>query len=104
MRSQLEDRFGKESVYSMGLRVYTTADVHLHKVARAAIESGIDGLIQRNGYRGPLRHVHGKEMAAFQERQVKYYRKYPPRKGLAVTALVVGAAGPAPGRRRCISA
>jgi penicillin-binding protein 1A len=92
VRSQLEDRFGKESVYSMGLRVYTTADVHLHKVARAAIESGIDGLIQRNGYRGPLRHVRGKEMAAFQDRQVKYYRKYPPRKGLAVTALVVGAA------------
>jgi penicillin-binding protein 1A len=90
VRNRLEDRFGKESVYSMGLRVYTTADVNLHKVARAAIESGINGLIQRNGYRGPLKHVRGKEMAAFQERQVKYYRKYPPRKGLAVTALVVG--------------
>ena len=96
VRSQLEDRFGKESVYSMGLRVYTTADVQLHKVAHEAIESGIDGLIQRNGYRGPLRHVHGKEMAAFQDRQAKYYRKYPPRKGLAVTALVVDA----PDRRR----
>jgi len=70
--------------------------VQLHKVARAAIESGIDGLIQRNGYRGPLRHVQGKEMAALQERQTKYYRKYPPRKGLAVPALVVSA----PDRRR----
>jgi penicillin-binding protein 1A len=96
VRSQLEDRFGKESVYSMGLRVYTTADVQLHKVGREAIESGINGLIQRNGYRGPLRQVRGKEMATFQERQAKYYRKYPPRKGLAVTALVVGA----PDRRR----
>ena len=28
-------------------------------------------------------------MVAFQSHQVKYYRKYPPRKGLAVTALVV---------------
>jgi penicillin-binding protein 1A len=91
VRSLLEDRFGKESVYSMGLRVYTAADVNLHKVARAAINAGIDGLIQRNGYRGPLKHVQGKEMAAFQDRQVKYYRKYPPRKGLAVTALMVGA-------------
>jgi penicillin-binding protein 1A len=91
VRGLLEDRFGRETVYNMGLRVYTTADVHLHKVAHEAILSGIDGLIQRNGYRGPLRHVHGKEMTAFQERQVKYYRKYPPRRGLAVTALVVGA-------------
>jgi penicillin-binding protein 1A len=89
VRNLLENRFGKETVYNMGLRVYTTADVHLHKVAHEAIEAGIDGLIQRNGYRGPLKHVHGKEMAAYQWRQVKYYRKYPPRKGLAVTALVV---------------
>ena len=29
VRSQLEDRFGKESVYNMGLKVYTTADVQL---------------------------------------------------------------------------
>ena len=81
VRSQLEDRFGKESVYSMGLKVYTTADVNLHKVAQEAIESGIDGLIQRNGYRGPLRQVRGKEMTAFQERQAKYYRKYPAAQG-----------------------
>jgi penicillin-binding protein 1A len=96
VRSLLEDRFGKETVYNLGLRVYTTADVHLHKVAYEAIQEGIDGLIQRNGYRGPLKHVHGKEMVAFEDRQVKYYRKYPPRKGLAVTALVVNA----PDRRR----
>ena len=45
---------------------------------------------------GAARHVRGKELTTFQERQAKYYRKYPPRKGQAVTALVVGA----PDRRR----
>jgi penicillin-binding protein 1A len=96
VRTLLENRFGKESVYNLGLRVYTTADVRLHTLAHQAILKGIDGLIRRNGYRGPLRHVHGKEMTTFQARQVKHYRKYPPRKGQAVTALVVRA----PGRRR----
>jgi penicillin-binding protein 1A len=96
VRTQLEDRFGRESVYNLGLKVYTTADVHLHKVAREAILAGINGMIRRNGYRGPLRHLRGKQKAAFQAHQVKYYRKYPPRKGLAVTALVVNE----PGRRR----
>jgi penicillin-binding protein 1A len=96
VRTLLEDRFGRETVYNMGLRVYTTADVPLHKVAHEAIQEGIDGLIQRNGYRGPLKHVHGKDMVSYQDRQVKYYRKYPPRKGLAVTALVVNS----PERRR----
>jgi penicillin-binding protein 1A len=96
VRTLLEDRFGKESVYNLGLKVYTPADVHLHQVAHEAIAAGVDGLIQRNGYRGPLKHVYGKEMVSFQGRQVKYYHKYPPRKGLAVTALVVNS----PDRRK----
>ncbi|MFI5355059.1 MAG: penicillin-binding protein 1A, partial [Desulfobaccales bacterium] len=88
VRTLLEDRFGKDSVYNMGLKVYTTADVELHKVAQDAIDEGIDGLIKRNGYRGPLRHLAGKELKAYQAKQSKYYNKYPPRKGLSVPALV----------------
>jgi penicillin-binding protein 1A len=88
VRTLLEERFGNDKVYNMGLRVYTTADVELHQEAQKAIEAGIDGLVRRNGYRGPLRHLGGKELAAYQSRQVKYYNKYPPRKGLSVTALV----------------
>jgi penicillin-binding protein 1A len=89
VRTLLEERFGKETVYNMGLRVYTTADVELHKAAQQAINEGIDGLIKRNGYRGPLRHLAGKQLKAYQAQQVKYYHKYPPRKGLSVTAQVV---------------
>ena len=88
VRTLLENRFGRETVYTLGLKVYTTADVGLHKVGQQAVKEGIDGLIQRNGYRGPLRHLKGKELAAFQERQNRYYRKYPPRAGLSVTAVV----------------
>jgi penicillin-binding protein 1A len=95
VRGLLESRFGREQVANLGLRVYTTADVNLHRDAQEAIRQGIDGLTKRNGYRGPLRHLKGKDLAAFQERQVRYYRKYPPRRGQLVTALVT-----APDRRR----
>ena len=88
VRTLLENRFGKDSVYSLGLKVYTTADVDLNRDAQNAIHQGIDGLIQRNGYRGPLRHLRGKELTAYLDRQNKYYRKYPPRRGLSVTAVV----------------
>ena len=88
VRTLLEERFGKDTVYNMGLKVYTTADVDLHQEAQKAIEAGIDGLVRRNGYRGPLRHLGGKELAAYQSREVKYYNKYPPHKGLSVAALV----------------
>lgn len=89
VRGQLEDRFGKEQVVNLGLRVYTTADVGLHRVAQKAIRDGMDALVKRNGYRGPLMHLSPKERIGFQERQVKYFKKYPPRRGILVTALVV---------------
>jgi penicillin-binding protein 1A len=91
VRGLLEDRFGKDQVESLGLRVYTTADLSLHQAAQKAIREGMDALVKRNGYRGPLRHLDAKDRVAFQTRQVGYFKKYPPRKGLLVNALVVQA-------------
>jgi penicillin-binding protein 1A len=88
-RSLLEDRFGKEQVKSLGLKVYTTADLGLHQVAQKAIKEGIDGLVKRNGYRGPIKHLNPKERSAFYLRQVAYFKKYPPRKGILINALIV---------------
>jgi penicillin-binding protein 1A len=88
VRQLLEQQFGRDPVYNLGLKVYTTADADLHRVAQASIEQGVQELTKRNGYRGPLRHLQGKALTTFKERQVKYYRKYPPVRGQAVTALV----------------
>ncbi|MCL6620548.1 MAG: PBP1A family penicillin-binding protein [Syntrophobacterales bacterium] len=88
VRSLLEERFGRDRVLNLGLRVYTTADVDLHRLGQQAIREGIDGLVRRNGYRGPLRHVQGKERLAYQQRLERYYQKYPPRKGQLANALV----------------
>jgi len=91
VRGLLEERFGKERVLSLGLRVYTPADVNLHRVAQQAIQEGLNALVKRNGYRGPSRHLRGKELKRFQARQQEYFRKYPPRRGLLVTVLVTKA-------------
>lgn len=88
VRGLLEERFGRDRVLNLGLRVYTTADVDLHRIGQQAIREGIDGLVRRNGYRGPLRHVQGKERLAYQQRLERYYQKYPPRKGQLANALV----------------
>jgi len=90
VRGMLEDRFGRDQVKSLGLRVYTTADVELHRVAQKSIKEGMNRLVKRNGYRGPLTHLRkSKERLAFQKRKVQYFKKYPPRKGILVTAMVV---------------
>ncbi|MEJ2070221.1 MAG: PBP1A family penicillin-binding protein [Syntrophobacterales bacterium] len=85
----LEDCFGEEQVRKQGFKVYTTADVNLHLVALKAIAEGRDALLKRNGYLGPFNHLNKKGMAAFQERKSRFYKKYPPRKGILVAALVV---------------
>ncbi|MDI6854326.1 MAG: PBP1A family penicillin-binding protein [Deltaproteobacteria bacterium] len=90
VRGLLEDRFGKDQVMNLGLKVFTTADVNLHRIAQESIKNGIDALVKRNGYRGPSAHLQGKELKAFQARHVDYFKKYPPRKNQLVTALVTG--------------
>jgi penicillin-binding protein 1A len=92
VRGLLEERFGKEQVMNLGLKVYTSADVDLHRAAQKAVNEGMQNLVKRNGYRGPLRHLQAKDRAAFHERLVRYFEKYPARKGILVTALVVQAA------------
>jgi penicillin-binding protein 1A len=89
VRGLLEDRFGKEQVMSLGLKVYTTADLGLHQTATKAIKEGITGLVKRNGYHGPLKHIEAKDRAAYQVHQLAYYKKYPPRKGILINGLVV---------------
>ncbi|MEJ2090565.1 MAG: PBP1A family penicillin-binding protein [Syntrophobacterales bacterium] len=89
VRGLLEDRFGKEQVLNLGLKVYTTADVDLHREAQKDIREGLHNLVKRNGYRGPLRHLNAKDRVAFLKRQVRYFEKYPARKGILVSALVV---------------
>jgi hypothetical protein len=71
----------KNQVMSLGLRVYTTADAGLHRVAQKAIRDGMDTLVKRNGYRGPLKHLSPKERPGFQERQVKYFPEISPPQG-----------------------
>ncbi len=88
VRGLLEERFGKDRILCLGLKVYTTADVGLHKVAQAAINRGMDDITKRNGYEPPMRQLQKKEIAGFQQRQFNYFRKYPPRKNLQITALV----------------
>lgn len=89
VRGLLEERFGKEQVLNLGLKVYTTADVDLHHLAQKAVEDGLHNLVKRNGYRGPLRHLEAKERLPYLKRQVRYFEKYPARRGILVSALVV---------------
>jgi penicillin-binding protein 1A len=57
VRRKLFEELGGERVLRGGLVVETTLDLALQRSAVAAVRAGLEALDQRQGYRGPLRHV-----------------------------------------------
>ena len=65
IRRYLEEKYGEETLYREGLKVYTTVDVAFQKTAQKALEKGLYELDKRQGYRGPLKHLAPEEIETF---------------------------------------
>ncbi len=57
IRRHLEKRFGSEEVHEGGLRVYTTLDSDLQKVANKAVLDGLAAYERRHGWKGNLPNI-----------------------------------------------
>ncbi len=57
VRRQLEREYGVEEVHGAGLRVYTTLDLDLQRVANKAVLDGTAAYERRRGWKGTLENV-----------------------------------------------
>ena len=57
VRRQLEREYGVEEVHGAGLRVYTTLDLDLQKVANTSVLDGIAAYERRRGWKAKLQNV-----------------------------------------------
>ena len=57
VRRQLEKEYGVDEVHGAGLRVYTTLDLELQKVANKAVLDGTARYERRHGWKGNLQNV-----------------------------------------------
>jgi penicillin-binding protein 1A len=57
LRRYLEKKYGSEQVHAGGLRVYTTLDLDLQKVANKAVLDGVARYERRHGWKGSLPNV-----------------------------------------------
>jgi penicillin-binding protein 1A len=57
VRRQLEKEYGVDEVHGAGLRVYTTLDLDLQKVANQAVLDGVARYERRRGWKGNLQNV-----------------------------------------------
>jgi penicillin-binding protein 1A len=54
VRRLLENKYGKDGLYTSGLQVNTTLDLNLQKIAQQSVINGVKGYDKRHGYRGPI--------------------------------------------------
>ncbi len=92
VRRLLEDRYGNRGPYELGLRIDTSLDLHMQRIAERAVRTGLKALDRRRGYRGPLRRLSERDAASFLEQQQRTLPKGGPAGGASVEALVVRAA------------
>ena len=62
IRHQVERKYGKETLYQKGLRIYTTLDLSLQRTAQKSMEAGLRDLDKREGFRGPLHTLPPREV------------------------------------------
>ncbi|MFO0691260.1 MAG: PBP1A family penicillin-binding protein [Myxococcota bacterium] len=64
VRRLLYKELGQDVVLEQGLRIETTLDLDLQRVAREAVQRGLVAQDHRHGYRGPLRRIDPDEREA----------------------------------------
>jgi len=68
VRKYLEEKYGEDTVYKGGLKVYTTLSRSLQVSAVNAVQAGLREVDKRKGWRGPIEH---KEIDAVRELKAK---------------------------------
>ena len=56
MRKYLEEKYGEDTVYKGGLKVYTTLNRGMQDAAVNAVQAGLREVDKRRGWRGPIEH------------------------------------------------
>ena len=65
VRRYVEEKYGRDVLYTQGLKVYTAVNIELQKIARREVVKGVRELDRRQGYRGAVKHLAGLEVEAF---------------------------------------
>jgi penicillin-binding protein 1A len=73
VRKLLAARFGEDSLYNDGFRVFTTLNVKAQKAAESAVARGLREYARRRGFKGPETHLEEAEIAPFTAKEAKNY-------------------------------
>src|SRR6202045_2966526 len=88
IRKYLESTYGTEAVHERGLRVYTTLNINMQRIANQALRDGLHSYERRHGWKGNLPNVLRDNLGKLETYEDEDWRRAI-EKGSYVTGLVV---------------
>jgi penicillin-binding protein 1A len=88
IRKYLESTYGTEAVHERGLRVYTTLNIHMQRIANQSLRDGLHGYERRHGWKGNLPNVLRDNLGKLETYEDEDWR-HAVEKGSYVTGLVL---------------
>jgi penicillin-binding protein 1A len=89
VRRYVEEKYGREMLYTQGLTIYTAANIEMQKIAEEEIEKGLRELDKRQGFRGPLKKLAPEEIEAFAKSVQSELDENPLEAGQLVKGVVI---------------
>jgi penicillin-binding protein 1A len=89
VRRYVEEKYGREMLYTQGLKIYTAANLEMQKIAEEEIEKGLRELDKRQGFRGPLKKLVHEEIETFSKRIQTELDKKPLEAGRTIKGVVI---------------
>ncbi len=88
IRIYMENKYGKENLYTQGYKIYTTVNLKYQNYAREALRKGLEEFEQRKGFSGPIQHINSIDIDSFII-QLEKENKFPLKKGKIYKAIVI---------------
>jgi penicillin-binding protein 1A len=89
VRRYVEQKYGREVLYTQGLQIYTAASIEMQKIAREETEKGLYELDKRQGYRGAEKNLAPEEIESFSKTVQTELDEYPLEAGQTVKGVVI---------------
>ena len=89
VRRYVEQKYGRDALYTQGLQIYTAASIEMQKIAREELEKGLYDLDKRQGYRGPEKNLAPEEIESFAKTLQTELDEKPLEAGQTVKGVVI---------------
>ena len=89
IRRYVEKKYGKDALYTQGLKIYAAVNIEMQKAARKEIEKGLRELDHRRGYRGPETHLAPEEIEGFNDERQALLLENPLTDGATTKGVVI---------------